>query len=594
MSLGGQWFTNSTVSAPNTPLALPAPEDSHPLYKDWQMFNRWLKSEDDRLAQELELARPARASWGDTPRVAADGDAESANILYHLRREVEDAILFEENRSKRTASEKRAHLAPSDAMKQQVREMPPAPPMRTYTLDTEHSGNFSRFEHHASMGDSVATLRQEAGTPSPKSTPMGSPPAEHGYFLHNQYSPGPLSPMSIQDPSRLSVSTIGSSISMDSRSPSIAGLGISTRGTTPENAIPNLHPRLSSAWMAPFTIGGAALEWTKLARKVDVERQFSERMNGKDHVVHEHQECDIHWKHREDSGISLRALYRSKKDGKPRVWTMQDFATTGPSIPLTTTIDGEVSLDFPRGSFGRLDKQWTDIKYTFANAEHAVDFQTLLYSNAGKDKAELLFDRPVKTISSDKHKPECRGRNIRLWKKKEMRLESDGPVWVDILVLLFFTSCLQEKGHWVEEPHYAFEWLTTSTIDDDSSKLKLVFSKDASKFAGDKIFGRRKLSSASGSSNETPRSPTIAFAKRKDSMEIPGIARTGTRDSIASDAASIRSSYSIFGKKGASSRTGKLNCFGYSKLEIEFQYKKDRKAFLEVWQKYVKAMSSIE
>jgi hypothetical protein len=596
MSLGGQWYTSGALatSSQHAPLALPAPEDEHPLYKDWEIFNRWLKSEDQRVTHELDVVRPS--SWGDTPAPIPSGDRDAASALYHLRREVEDAILLEENRSKRMASKKRSHLAPTDAMEQKVRNMPPAP-TRTYTLQTEHSGNFSQFESHPEshnfMENSVSTLRPNHNTPSPRTSPVGSPQIEREYFGSGAWVPSPASSAMSPELGRSSVSTTRTSLSMspDTRLSVSFGLGISTAGTTPDDAlVNNLHPVLSATSMATIALGEGALQWSSLCRKVHVERKSSKVDNGKERFVTESQVCDIHWRYREDFGISIRALYRSKTDGKAKVWTVQDFLATGPSIPLTTTIDKEISVSFPRGSFGKLDKHWVDITYTFTTFEASAAFQTLLYSNNGKDAAELLFDRPIRTISSDKHRPECRGRNLRLWRRTEMRLEPSGLVGVVVLMLLFYTSCLEGKGHWVEEPHYAFEWLSEPTYKKESDKLTLEFSKDAAKWTTDKLFPGRK-SSQSSAHSEVPTSPITA--KRKDSMGIPGITRSGTHEAampVASTAASIRSSRSIFGKRDQSSTAGGTNRFGYSKLDIEFMNSKDRRAFLDVWRTYVNSL----
>jgi hypothetical protein len=265
------------------------------------------------------------------------------------------------------------------------------------------------------------------------------------------------------------------------------------------------------------------------------------------------------------------------------VWTQQDFPAIGPAIPLTTTIDGEVSIDFPRGSFGTLDKSWADIRYTFADSESSVAFQSLLYTNNGKDAAELLFDRPIRTIFSDKNKPECRGRNLRLWRRTEVLPQPDGPVGADVLILLFYTSCLEEKGHWVEEPHHAFEWLTESTCKKKSDSLSLVFSKDSENWTSDKLFQQHKSSTSSNAS-------TRPISKKwEDSMEIPGITRSGTG---ASSASSIKSTRTFFARSKASTRIGNVNPFGYAKLDIEFQSTRDRRDFVVIWQKYVKALGS--
>ncbi|KAF1845614.1 uncharacterized protein K460DRAFT_111668 [Cucurbitaria berberidis CBS 394.84] len=594
MSLGGRSYTNNALgsSSQGTPLALPAP-DEHPLYSEWRIFDRWLQSEDDRVAQEAGLTRPL--SLGDTPAAAPSGDVETAAILYHLRRQVDDAILIEENRVKRTTAEKRSHLAPSDAMKQKVRGMPPAP-QRTYTLDTEHSGNFSGFEQHH-MSSSSTTIRPGSSTPLSPVPPSGSPRIESSYFSSMDWAQSPTDTTITHDigNNRSSVSTTRSSFSNspDSRL-SVSGLGLSTAGTTPESALSRpLRHRLSVTSLATIALGEGAMEWNSLCRKVQVERQSAEHVHGRERIVVETKECDVHWRYREDTGISLRTLYRSSKDNKPRPWTMQHFPATGPSIPLTTTYaDGEVSVDFPRGSFGKLDKHWTEIKYTFNGYDSAEKFQTLLYTNNGTDSAELKYDRPILSISSNKNSPECRGRNLRLWRRSETHLEQNGPVTFNALVLLFYTSAL-DKGHWVEEPHYAFEWLADSIFKKDSDKLTLVFSKDPAKWTSDKLFQRRKSSNSSVASNPaTPRSPTFS-RKRNDSMEIPGMARSGTDVSVASSAISI-TSRSVFGRSNGSvsSRAGNLNRFGYSELDIKFQNREDRRAFLDVWKEYVKPLGA--
>lgn len=592
MSLGGQWFTSSTLSSstPPSPLALPAPDDTHPLYKDWQMFNRWLKSEDDRLAQELEFARPSRSSWGDNPRSEFEGNGETAAVLYHLRREVEDAIIFEENRSKRAAMEKRSHLGPSDAIRQQVRDMPQAPP-RTYTLESGVSENFLGFSPaRNSVDGSVANNQPDLTTLSLKTSPLSIPRPDQDRLHSFDCATHAAHPEMIHSTLRSSISTIGSNISV-SPEPCLApspGLSIDTAETTPDDAFSNmLHRVLSTASIGSLALGESALQWASLVRKVKVERKSSERWNGKERFNFETQECDIHWRYREDAGITLRASYRSNKDGKPRIWTVQDFPTTGPSIPLTTTIDDEVSIDFPRGSFGRLDKQWTDIKYTFTDSTASFNFQTLLYTNNGKNAAELLFDRPIITISSDKHKPECRGRNLRLWRRSEMVIAPDEPLWSDVLVLLFYTTCLEEKGHWVEEPHYAFEWFSESSFKKDSDKLTLTFSKDPTRWSTDKVFSRRRLSR---STTGDAASVCANIKNRKDSMELPSIKLSGS--SSASSAATVRPQ-SLFGKGTAPSRGGNVNCFQYKRLDIEFQNKKDRREFTEIWRRFVKPIDFV-
>jgi hypothetical protein len=593
VSLAGQWYTTDAIGAasqstPSSPLALPAPDEAHPLYKDWEMFNHWLKFEDERMGQDLELARPS--SWGDTPAVAPGGDPELAAVLYRLRCEVEDAIFFEKNRATRMAMEKRSHLAPSDAMKQQVKEMPPAPRQRINTLDTNASSGYNPFDTNQSMSDSMQTIRPGPSTPSPKTSPSASPQIEQEYFDASRWSHSPATSSMSHNVARSSVSTTRSSLSIppDAHfSPSL-GLGISTAHTTPENALSSTMRRmLSTSSLVPIALGDSAMGWTLVCRKVQVERKSVRSGNGKEKAVFEKQECDVFWSHRADGGMSLCSSYRPEGRGKAKTWILQDFPPLGPSIPLTTTIDGEICIDFPRGSFGKLNKQMTDVIYTFGNSDSAAVFQTLLYTNNGKDAAELLFDRPMKTISSDKHRPECRSKNLRLWRRSVMHLDSDEPVSVDVVMLLFYTSCLEEKGHWVEEPHYAFEWLTESVYKKDSDKLTLAFSKDAARWTSDKLYPGRKGSTSS----EVPTSPTNT-SKRKDSMEIPAIRRSGTGISTSSAAASILSTRSFFGRSKRSSSTGNTNACGYSKLDLEFQNSKDRRAFLDVWKKYVRPLGS--
>ena len=64
VSFGGHAYTTNAVgsSSRTTPNALPAPSDADQLYKDWLIFSRLLKDEDERLAIEnRSTARPS--SW---------------------------------------------------------------------------------------------------------------------------------------------------------------------------------------------------------------------------------------------------------------------------------------------------------------------------------------------------------------------------------------------------------------------------------------------------------------------------------------------------------------------------------------------------
>ncbi|EMD62187.1 hypothetical protein GGP41_002356 [Bipolaris sorokiniana] len=584
VTLGGRAYSTSALgfSSQHTPLSLPAP-DEHPLFSEWVIFDRWLQSEDERIAREAEHSRPL--SLGDTPAALPSDDDQTAAILYHLRRQVDDAILIEENRTKRMTAEKRSHLSPSDAIRQEVRNMPPAP-SRTYTLDTDHSGNFTGFGQHQ-MSSSSETARPSLSIPLSHSPPSVGPRGD-SYFGSIDWAQSPTDTSASYDAGRTSVSTNRSSMSHSPGSqPRSSSADLSPGGTIPETlASYSLRRSLSRTSLATMALGEAALDWKRICRSVEVERKSVK-------YGAESRDCDVRWRYREDTGISIRAVYHSSQDGKLRTWIEQHFPATGPSIPLTTTYpDGAVSIDFPRNSFGKLDKQYTDIKYTFSASDSAEKFQTLLYTNNSADAADLKFDRPILTISSDKNPTECRGRNLRLWHRTETHLEDDGPVAFDVLVLLFYTSALEERGHWVEEPHYAFEWLTDACMKKESEKLTLVFSKDASRWKSDKLFQRRKSSGAS--TVAVPRSPASPSSsssffsprKRNDSMEIPQLTRAGTKASVASNE-SFKTALTSAAHPG---RLGNLNRFGYSELEIKFQSKKDRRAFLEVWAEFVKPL----
>lgn len=570
MSLGGQWYTSNAFasSSRTVPKALPATDDADGLFQEWLVFSRWLKSEDDRIAQEAGLERPL--SLGDTPAAAPSGDAHTASVLYHLRRELEDAIVIEENRTKRAAVEKRTHLAPSDAIRQEVKNLPPVP-QRTYTLDSEFSGVFSRFDAHPNMSDSYATIIPDRTTPSPTVSPTTSPSGlqrDQSYF--DQMNLG-------------RVPSISTSESSFAASPTSRRSGSVTANTTPEvGSSHHLRSRFSVTSLVTLALGESALEWKRLCHKVQVERRMSSGPP-------ESRECDVHWRHTEDAGLAIRSVYRS--NGAIKVWTMQTFPATGPSIPLSTSYpDGDLSLDFPRSSYGRLDKRCIDIKYIFPGQEASLKLQTLLYTNNGLDAAEMLFDRCVLTVSSNLNKPECRGKNVRLWRKSEEHRDST----VDILILLFYTSALpDERAHWVEEPHYAFQWLTDDMSKKSSDKVTLIFSKEPGRWNRDKLFQRRKSSSASTASATTPvstrrRDSGLSTRSPPASPVIPSLIRSGTHSSAIS-AVSNKSSQSLFGRPNRN-RVGDLNRFGYDDLEIKFQSKSDRKDFVGIWQQYVKQL----
>ncbi|KAH7073140.1 hypothetical protein BKA63DRAFT_473619 [Paraphoma chrysanthemicola] len=580
------WYTTHDLAAsPQVfPLALKESEDTNSLYKDWEMFNRCIREQDDHTIPSHQ--QDGQYIAGRASADARQRDVQTADALHRLRCEVEDALVFVENREKRSAAEKRTHLAPSDAMKQQVREMQPVPRPRTYTVDTENSIDLNAFPGRVNRDTSPPAIRPARSTPSP----CGSPQIEQDFFNSGGWTNSPTSTSLSPGPWRSSISTVRSSMSISSDPNLSPGLGIDihTADTTPEDTFsPTLRTVLSSISLRSLALGEGALHWSKLCRKVQVERISGGRIGSKGNGVSESQECDLHWRYREDGGISLRASYRSRRDGKARVWIAQDFPSTGPSLPRTTTIDGETSVDFPRSSYGQLDKQWKDIRYTFQDPDASAAFQTLLYTGDGKDAAELLFDKSVRRISSDKNRPECRGRNLRLWRRSETRRGPTGPVTYDVLVLLFFTSVLEEKGHWVEEPHYAFEWIPESVYARRSDELRLVFSREASKWAPDKLFQRRTSSQSVASGDTVPLSPIDT--QRRDSMEPPGIAPSGTD---SSSAVSVNFMHFTMRSKRATLGSGKVNAFGYTKLDIDFHGTKDRADFLEVWRKYAKPLGT--
>ncbi|KAF2448298.1 hypothetical protein P171DRAFT_352782 [Karstenula rhodostoma CBS 690.94] len=575
VSFGGHAYTTNAIgsSSRTAPNALPAPSEADQLYKDWVIFSRWLKNEDERFAIENgSSALPS--SWGATPAAAHNGDEQTAAVLYHLRRELEDAIMIEENRAKRMAVEMRTNLAPSDAIRQEMRNLPHIP-QRTGTIQTLNSDfteSLTGLEARNSMSDSTQTLRPGLSTPSPGTSPTSSPQIPQSYFDTVDWrsvSEAPSSPGART--SSMSTTRSSFSQSLDSRL-SVPGLGISTAGTTPEDAAQPLRRKLSAASLLSIALGPGALQWNKLCRKAVVERVTVQGS--------ESRECDLHWRYREDAGISIRSVYRSGTSKEVKVWITQHFPATGPSIPLTTSFpDGDVAIDFPRHSHGRLEKRCIDVKYLMSDAASNDKLQTLLYTNNGKDEAELLYDRPVLSISSNLNKPECRGKNLRLWRKTEMLVGPNGPESAEVLVVLFYTSALpEEKAHWVEEPHYVFQWLDDSVYNKRSDKLQLVFSKEPGKWTRDKVFPRRKSSKSSEGDGDSER---------------PGLGRVGTRSSMASSSAasisSARSSlFSSGQKKGAAAN---LNRFGYSELEIKFQSKSDRGAFLDMWKKHVKGLA---
>lgn len=304
VAFGGHAYSTNVLGT-STRLALdavPVPSEADQLYKDWLVFSRFLK--DDERLNDGNSGRPL--SHGATPAPASGNDEKTAAVLYHLRRELEDAIMVEENRVKRTALEKRTNLSPSDAVRQEMKGLPTVP-LRTYTLDTDHSGSFSRFEtDNPILSDSMATLRSDPCTPSP----TGSPQIPQSYFAPIDWSAA--SPNASSLGARTSMSTISSSFSTSSDSRhSVGGLGINTAGTTPNDGGQSMPKKSSSASLLSIALGPGALQWNKLCRKVEVERSTLRGTECK--------ECDLHFRYREDAGISIRAVYRANR-GEVKVW----------------------------------------------------------------------------------------------------------------------------------------------------------------------------------------------------------------------------------------------------------------------------------
>ena len=457
--------------------------------------------------------------------------------------------MIEENRAKRLAVEQRTSLAPSDAVRREMRNLAQIPQRQgtVCTVGSDFSGRFSRFENRNSMSDSAQTLRPDRTTPSPSVSPTGSPQIPQSYFDvidWGSVSEAPCSPAARTS----SMSTTRSSFSMSPNS-RLSPPGVSTAGTSPEDTAQPLRRKLSAASLMSIALGPGALQWNRLGHRIEVERLTPQGS--------ESRECDLHWRYREDGGISIRSVYRSSSSRSAKEWIVQHFPATGPSIPLTTSIDDAVAITFPRKSFGKLEGRCTDIKYLAPDAASSLKLQTLLYTNNGKDAAELLYDRPIKTVSS--------------------KVGLNGLESADVVFLLFYTSALtEEKAHWVEEPHYVFQWLDDSVYKKKSDRLQLDFSKEPGKWTRDKVF-RRRDSSHSSQTTEAER---------------PSLTRSGTRTSIASSAAASVSSgrSTIFGSGDRKGATGNLNRFGYSKLEIDFHSKSDRANFLEIWKKFVKGL----
>lgn len=149
----------------------------------------------------------------------------------------------------------------------------------------------------------------------------------------------------------------------------------------------------------------------------------------------------------------------------------------------------------------------------------------------------------------------------------------------------------------MEEPHYAFQWLTDDACTKSSDKLSLVFSKEPGKWNRDKLFQRRKSTSASISpvADASPSSRRDSGQSARSPPASPGITallRRNTQTSIVSSTSNL-SSRSLFGQRPGRNRVGDLNRFGYNELEIKFKSKSDRKDFVVLWQQHVKQLVSL-
>jgi hypothetical protein len=215
-----------------------------------------------------------------------------------------------------------------------------------------------------------------------------------------------------------------------------------------------------------------------------------------------------------------------------------------------------------------------------------MKLQKMLYTNNSKDTAELLYDRPVLMLSSDKNKPECRGRNISLWRKEEQQLGPNGLFNVEVLVLLFYTSSLPvDRAHWIEDPHYAFQWLDQSEYKKSSDELVLIFSKRAEQRNKDKLFKRTQSSKDDDVVVEPVNLMSAVPTWSSKSMSTVSSVEL-TRSNRSGDGS--------LDKSVRERQVNTLNRFGYSELKIRFMDKRDRKAFLDVWKLYVKPLDAMQ
>ncbi|KAF1842833.1 uncharacterized protein K460DRAFT_396305 [Cucurbitaria berberidis CBS 394.84] len=290
---------------------LPMQSAAHEFYKDSEVLNQWLKSE--RLATHMvgSSMDPRK------PMTSPEGSDKIAAMMFHLRGEVDDAIMIEENCAKRTIESRRTILSPFETMQQEAQKMLSDPRM-----------NYTREVSHVDPAQPIETSvdwRAFESKPSPNSTAQQA----------------------------LSELTDLSSFRRKS--------------------------------LTEVNIGHEPLEWKSLCRRVLVERATL-------HGV-ERKACDLHWRYREDKGLSIRSIFSS--DGNARTFITQHFPATGSSIPLTTThADGNVLIEFPRSSCSKLENDFTDIRCIVPDTDSSKKLQTLLYTNNGKEDAQLIFYRP--------------------------------------------------------------------------------------------------------------------------------------------------------------------------------------------------------
>lgn len=442
--------------------------------RDYLLSTSLLENENESIARAAGSSKVPPYREESQTKVGND-PLDNAEVILQLRKEVEDATSFEEDR---------------------LKSLPEAP-QRRHILNAPHSDDPS-IPEETSAKDAIESLPYPSSdlktpdmmTASDMSTPNIGP--------SNQLLPI----QSFQNPS--------SSVAQNSGS----------------------------------------RDWVKLCRKVRVERVNNEYT--------ESTECDLHWRYREDGGLSIRSVYRHEK--QTRLWITQHFPAACPPIPFTAeSPDGDVMVNFPKDSFGNLGKQYTNIRYTFTHQEQSVALQTLLYTNNGLFEAELLFDRPIITVSSNLNKPECRGGNVRLWRRREKQKDDD--IMVQSLVLLLYTSDLpDDRAHWVEEPHYAFEPLDYTIFEKNTNRVRLVFAQ-STKHDGNKSFMRWNI-------------PNIRLEHGKDLPSWPSV---NTATSFTS------SSERLVGLQGPQSP---VNRFGYSELEIHFSNRRDKQEFGELWRKF--------